>query len=232
MTGLYLRLRKLTTKYLKMGAVTVNELSTDGTMVGNSDQALPTEKAVKTYVDTKVLGGSELKDDPAPELAADLDVKGFAIKDTTGVPININGNTNVNGIVKANSVTVKGLMSTAIAEKEVDISGATGLLEFTEIPVGAWIIGYTMINTVAVETDEDDTYTGEITGTGGAIKLNGDKAIAGALNTKSAIMTGMGIVASPVIVTLTPGGSGTEFTAGKIKMGIVFMTTEEYPDVE
>lgn len=31
---------------------TINEFSTDGTLAGNSDDALPTEKAVKTYVDT------------------------------------------------------------------------------------------------------------------------------------------------------------------------------------
>jgi len=32
----------------------VGEFSTDGTLVGNSDSAVPTEKAVKTYVDGKV----------------------------------------------------------------------------------------------------------------------------------------------------------------------------------
>ena len=35
---------------LKTGA-SVNELSTDGTLAGNSDDAVPTEQAVKTYVD-------------------------------------------------------------------------------------------------------------------------------------------------------------------------------------
>ena len=37
---------------LKSGA-SVNELSVDGTMGGNSDDAVPTEKAVKTYVDVQ-----------------------------------------------------------------------------------------------------------------------------------------------------------------------------------
>lgn len=32
----------------------VNEISTDGTLAGNSDTALPTEQAVKSYVDTEV----------------------------------------------------------------------------------------------------------------------------------------------------------------------------------
>jgi len=31
----------------------INEFSTDGTLAGNSDNAVPTEKAVKTYVDAK-----------------------------------------------------------------------------------------------------------------------------------------------------------------------------------
>jgi len=36
------------------GGVTITEFSTDGTMVGDSDNALPTEKAVKTYVDAQI----------------------------------------------------------------------------------------------------------------------------------------------------------------------------------
>lgn len=43
---------------------TINELSTDGTLAGNSDNAVPTEKAVKTYVDaaTNVFIGSLTRD--------------------------------------------------------------------------------------------------------------------------------------------------------------------------
>jgi hypothetical protein len=39
---------------------TVNEFSTDGTMSGNSDTSVPTERAVKTYVDTKFGGSTTL----------------------------------------------------------------------------------------------------------------------------------------------------------------------------
>ena len=38
---------------LKTGA-SINEFSTDGTLSGNSDDAVPTEKAVKTYIDNEV----------------------------------------------------------------------------------------------------------------------------------------------------------------------------------
>ena len=43
----------------KQGA-TINEFSTDGTFADNSDSAVPTEKAVKTYVDGKVAGASAI----------------------------------------------------------------------------------------------------------------------------------------------------------------------------
>lgn len=39
---------------LSAGSTSVNEFSTDGTLAGNSDAAVPTEKAVKTYADTKI----------------------------------------------------------------------------------------------------------------------------------------------------------------------------------
>jgi len=45
---------EVTSGTLKLpNGTTINELSTDGTFAGNSDDAVPTEKAVKTYVDTR-----------------------------------------------------------------------------------------------------------------------------------------------------------------------------------
>jgi len=44
---------EFTTLQLPTGA-TINEFSTDGTLAGDSDLALPTEKAVKTYVDAQI----------------------------------------------------------------------------------------------------------------------------------------------------------------------------------
>jgi hypothetical protein len=48
MAGFNSRFRTIT-----IGSVQVDEFSTDGTMSGNSDTALPTEKAIKTYVDAR-----------------------------------------------------------------------------------------------------------------------------------------------------------------------------------
>lgn len=43
---------------LKYGDGRVNEFSVDGALTGDSDTAVPTEKAVKTYVDNSVLAGT------------------------------------------------------------------------------------------------------------------------------------------------------------------------------
>jgi len=49
---------EFTTLQLQIGT-DINEFSTDGTLVGDSDDALPTEKAVKTYVDNAITGVDE-----------------------------------------------------------------------------------------------------------------------------------------------------------------------------
>ena len=45
---------KATTFEGDAGGTTINEFSTDGTLAGDSDDAVPTEKAVKEYADTKI----------------------------------------------------------------------------------------------------------------------------------------------------------------------------------
>jgi len=73
---------------LELGA-TVNEFSTDGTLAGNSDQAVPTEKAVKTYVDTQVLAGSYIisADDSYVQVVDDGTATGYVeiVTDNTQV---------------------------------------------------------------------------------------------------------------------------------------------------
>lgn len=54
---------------------TVNEFSIDGTMAGNSDNAVPTEQAVKAYVDNNA-GISDIVEDTTPQLGGDLDLNG------------------------------------------------------------------------------------------------------------------------------------------------------------
>ncbi len=58
-TDAYLGMGYLSAQSLKLvgGGANINEFSIDGTLGGNSDNAVPTEKAVKTYVDANAGGG-------------------------------------------------------------------------------------------------------------------------------------------------------------------------------
>ena len=220
MVGLYLRLRKLTTKYLKMGTVTINEFSTDGTMADNSDVALPTEKAVKTYVDAKALLGTAVKDDTAPELAANLNTAGFEIVDSVDGMIKLNGGLRVYDLVEVKSAT---------ADSGV-LSGETGTIEF-QIPENSWIIGYSINNEAAITDDDGNgTYTAAFSA-GIDAQINGGLAIASAKNTKIKSMGSIGISEGPVVkISLTP--NGTNFTGGKVKATVVYMTIDDLPNAE
>ncbi len=47
----------------------IDEFSIDGALAGNSDDAVPTEKAVKTYADTKTTATAALNDAVAMSIA-------------------------------------------------------------------------------------------------------------------------------------------------------------------
>ena len=67
----------------------INEFSTDGTLLGDSDDVVPTEKAVKTYVDAQSGGGwlgSETRIKIAPwDIVSYNDKDGVSIQDDGGV---------------------------------------------------------------------------------------------------------------------------------------------------
>jgi hypothetical protein len=65
---------------------TVNEFSTDGTLAGNSDDAVPTEKAVKTYVDNAIGGVDTVRfvDTDTTAVAGDI-----VLVDSTAGPVNV-----------------------------------------------------------------------------------------------------------------------------------------------
>ncbi len=75
-----LRLGKLKVMdYFKMGTTAITELSTDGTMAGNADTALPTEKAVKTYVGARETAAKSYADGLNTAMTAYVDSKQFEI---------------------------------------------------------------------------------------------------------------------------------------------------------
>jgi len=67
---------------------TINEISIDGTMAGNSDSCCPTEKATKTYADTKLTGtlstDGTLADNSDTKVCSQKAVKTYADTKLTG----------------------------------------------------------------------------------------------------------------------------------------------------
>lgn len=79
---------EFTTLQLPSGS-TINEFSTDNTLSGNSDTAVPTEKAVKTYVDTQIASvsaGYTLRHVSSDDSAVDAEA---LLVDTTGGDVTI-----------------------------------------------------------------------------------------------------------------------------------------------
>ena len=64
---------------------TINEFSIDGTLAGNSDDAVPTEKAVKTYADAQQLTSIVLNGTRNISLTADLAITGAGFKPSTAI---------------------------------------------------------------------------------------------------------------------------------------------------
>jgi len=79
-------------------ATIIDEFSTDGTLVGDSDTALPTEQAVKTYVDNKISGS----------IASSVDNRLARYDGTDGIQgtgISIDDSDNMSGITNVNSTS-------------------------------------------------------------------------------------------------------------------------------
>ena len=88
-------LANLATLQLNLGA-TINEFSIDGTLVGNSDTAVPTEKAVKLYVDTQIT-------------AEDLDFagdSGTGAVDLNSQSLTIAGGTGLTSVAGSQTITI------------------------------------------------------------------------------------------------------------------------------
>ena len=97
----------------------VNEFSTDGTLAGNSDTALPTEKAVKTYVDTKYYG-----------------------------TMHLNANANASVIETANTpIALRQFTTGALMNGWTFNAGSTGAI--TSYQIGTGGAGYTRVNAAA-----------------------------------------------------------------------------------
>jgi hypothetical protein len=105
----------------------VNEFSTDGTLAGDSDDAVPTEKAVKTYVDAQSGGGwlgSETRIKIAPwDIVSYNDKDGVSIQDDGGVVNDAAAKitTMVTGVFIPTGYTATGFMINASANIAIEL---------------------------------------------------------------------------------------------------------------
>ena len=102
---------------LQLGAValggtgaTITEFSVDGTFTANSDNIVPTQKAIKTYIASQIGGGAgELNVNSMT--AGVVKISGQEITTTTGAQINITQKVNFTGGIKGSPVALNYFLS-------------------------------------------------------------------------------------------------------------------------
>ena len=136
--------------------VAINEFSSDGTLAGNSSITVPTELAVKTYVDTAVAGagGGDLVDDTTPQLGGDLDLNS---SDITGTgDINITGAGTFTGVVAADSFSSSATGAPSIVSAStIELDAPDGII------LGTPSAGNIVLETILDGADTGSTKTGE-----------------------------------------------------------------------
>ena len=92
---------------------TINEFSTDGTLADNSDTALVTERAIKTYVDSQLGGGqNDLSVNSLTAGSITATAQTISTTGVSGTDVNLNIGTQNNGII---TLTAQTQMSSSIS---------------------------------------------------------------------------------------------------------------------
>ena len=125
----------------------ITEFSTDGTLGGNSDTAVPTEKAVKTYVDAKALGS--WVDKSSSYAAQQATTDGFLVVYLVGpgsgdglatgyTDVNADPST-IRGVAEVGTATEKASFCFPVKKSDywkVVVSGTTSSIKVYFIPLG------------------------------------------------------------------------------------------------
>jgi hypothetical protein len=113
---------------LKLQAgVAVNELSSDEKLTNNSDLAIPTQKAVKTYVDNQIAVVNQ-------SLSTKAALAGATSQDFQSKNLSVSGNLTANGNVSIG--TTSSSYKLAIAAGDINIDDGRALRQ-----AGRWVIG-------------------------------------------------------------------------------------------
>ncbi|NEO47026.1 MAG: hypothetical protein F6K55_24055, partial [Moorea sp. SIO4A3] len=81
---------------LAVGGLSINEFSRDGNLAGNSDLAIPTEQAVKTYIDNQITQVNNTLDTKAA-------LNGAVEQDFAANHLSVSSNLQVSGNLEVNS---------------------------------------------------------------------------------------------------------------------------------
>jgi len=144
----------------------VNEFSTDVTLDGDSDDAVPTEKAVKTYVDSQIGGQSNIifMDDSNVTVTDDGTTAGYIIVTADGAPVA----TFMNNYVQ--------IMNPLTAGALFDVEVSTPGVFAAQVGASGWGM-YAYDDTTGPSTGVN---LGYINGTAPLLQITGDNGIAGA----------------------------------------------------
>jgi len=183
---------------------TVNEFSTDGTLAGNSDDAVPTEAAVKTYIDTAVSGTdefTELTDTPsdysgdagkllrvnagadAVEFEDDLVYDGSTLTidggfDLTG-SADIQTNLSISGTLGFGGQTVDEIVTTITSPTDDQLPTAKAVDDLLFGNEGA--IAWEVVDTPTDRIQPRQEYMGLPIYTPGSLTVGGDLTVTGSL---------------------------------------------------
>ena len=202
---------------LQLGAIgglvgaQINEFSTDTTLAQNSDEKVPTQKAIKTYIDTQ-LSGSDLdfQGDSGGALSIDLDTEVLSISGTANeietagsgnsVTIGLPNNVTLGGDLTVGGNDIKSSTATAITLSGADVSTAGNLACAGDLTVTGNDIKASGGTTAITLSGANVTVAGNLTVTGGTTTVSSTTIEVTDKNLE------LGKVASPSDTTADGGG--------------------------
>lgn len=146
-------------KVIQDGSISV---STDGTLASNSDSLLPTQKAVKTYADTKVAANSAITG--ATKTKITYDAKGLVTAGADATTADIADSTNKRYVTDAELVVIGNTSGTNTGDQTITLTGdvtgsGTGSFAAT---IGASKVIYSTVKRYAASFTTSDFTSGTL----------------------------------------------------------------------
>ena len=227
---------------------TVTELSIDGSMAGNSDTAVPTEKAVKTYVDAQVTASNlDFQGDTGGALTVVLDSQTFTVAGGTGIDTAGSGQTltiNIDSTVATltGSQTLSGKTLTTPTINGATMTGTVSIdnisINDSEIatssnanlhlnPGGTGTIELEAATNITGNVDVTGTLTTDDITTQGNQTITGNLTAGGTLTVQGTVIADRFTTNSNGDITIDPAGTGTIILTGTITHAGTQNTTGE-----